>query len=107
MGETKEIERSVQMRLYALHKRQIVAVFALFFICLLITTLIGIAGPSVIQPNNYKLENPQKQLSGPYKLKSDYLDTFHQRLWLTMKTITDNNGKKRKYICCAKVIFLN
>ncbi|CAF0721040.1 unnamed protein product [Adineta steineri] len=98
MGDTKEIERSVQMRLYALHKRQIVAVFALFFICLLITTLIGIAGPSVIQPNNYKLENPQKQLSGPYKLKSDYLDTFHQRLWLTMKTITDNNDEFRQSI---------
>jgi hypothetical protein len=49
--------RSVQMRLYALHKRQFVAVFASFFICLFITILIGIAGPSVIQTNDYKPEN--------------------------------------------------
>jgi hypothetical protein len=54
--------RSVQMRLYALHKRQFVAVFAVFFICLFVTILIGIAGPSVIQSNIYKPENPQKQL---------------------------------------------
>jgi hypothetical protein len=45
--------RSVQMRLYALHKRQFVGVFAVFFICLFLTLLIGIAGPSVIQSNDY------------------------------------------------------
>jgi hypothetical protein len=50
------------MRLYALHKRQFVAVFAVFFICLLITLLIGIAGPSVIQSNNYQAENQQKSI---------------------------------------------
>ena len=50
------------MRLYALHKRQIVAVFALFFICLLITIFIGIAGPSVIQLSDCKLASPPKQL---------------------------------------------
>jgi len=52
--------RSVQMRLYALHKRQFVAVFAVFFICLFVTILIGIAGPSVIQSDIYQPENPQK-----------------------------------------------
>ncbi|CAF1022310.1 unnamed protein product [Rotaria sordida] len=92
MGETKEIERSVQMRLYALHKRQFVAVFVLFFICLFITILIGIAGPSVIiQSSYYKSEDQQKQISGPYKLEASNLDKFHQRLWLTMKTTTDSN----------------
>lgn len=50
------------MRLYALHKRQFVAVFAVFFICLFITILIGIAGPSVIQSDKYQTENPQKQI---------------------------------------------
>ncbi|CAF2430222.1 unnamed protein product [Rotaria sp. Silwood2] len=89
MGETKEIERSVQMRLYALHKRQFVAVFVLFFICLFITILIGIAGPSIIQSSDYKPEDQQKQISGPYKLESGKLDKSYQRLWLTMKTTTD------------------
>jgi hypothetical protein len=54
--------RSVQMRLYVLHKRQFVSVFILFFICLFLTILIGIAGPSVIQTIDYKSENPGKQL---------------------------------------------
>ncbi|CAF0928920.1 unnamed protein product [Rotaria sordida] len=84
------------MRLYALHKRQFVAVFVLFFICLFITILIGIAGPSVIiQSSYYKSEDQQKQISGPYKLEASNLDKFHQRLWLTMKTTTDSNGKKK------------
>ncbi|CAF1074573.1 unnamed protein product [Rotaria sp. Silwood1] len=91
MGETKEIERSVQMRLYALHKRQFVAVFVLFFICLFITILIGIAGPSTIHSTDYEFNNQQKQISGPYEIKSGDLDKFYQRLWLTMKTTTDIN----------------
>jgi hypothetical protein len=50
------------MRLYALHKRQFVGVFAVFFICLFITLLIGIAGPSAIKSNNYKPDTSPKQL---------------------------------------------
>ncbi|UJR08222.1 hypothetical protein I4U23_012495 [Adineta vaga] len=98
MGETKEIERSVQMRLYALHKRQFVAVFVLFFICLFVAILIGIIGPSVIQSVVYKPENPTKQISTPYELQSEYLDKFHQRLWLTMKSSTDMNEEFRQTI---------
>ncbi|CAF1444022.1 unnamed protein product [Adineta steineri] len=86
------------MRLYALHKRQFVAVFVLFFICLFIAVLIGIIGPSVIQSIDYKSENPAKQLSGPYEFKSEYLDKFHQRLWLTMKSSTNINDEFRHLI---------
>lgn len=50
------------MRLYALHKRQFVAVFVLFFIGLFIAILIGIIGPSVIQTTVYKAETPTKEL---------------------------------------------
>ncbi|CAM4748875.1 unnamed protein product [Rotaria magnacalcarata] len=96
MGETKEIERSVQMRLYALHKRQFVAVFVLFFICLFVTILIGIGGPSIIQSIDYKTDSQPKQISGPYKLESGYLDKFYQRLWLTMKPTTDINDDFRQ-----------
>lgn len=50
------------MRLYTLHKRQFVAVFVLFFICLFVTILIGIAGPSIIQSINYMSESQPKQI---------------------------------------------
>jgi hypothetical protein len=61
------------MRLYALHKRQFVAVFASFFICLFVTILIGIAGPSVIQSNNYiKSENPPISLVKKINLRRKF-----------------------------------
>jgi len=96
MGETKEIERSVQMRLYALHKRQFVGVFVVFLICLFITILIGLAGPSVIESIDYTSENPSPSLSGPYEIQTKHLDTFHQRLWLTVQTVTNLNDEFRQ-----------
>ncbi|CAF1516907.1 unnamed protein product, partial [Didymodactylos carnosus] len=71
---------SVQMRLYSLHKRQFVAVFVAFFILLLITILIGIAGPTVIRSKSFT-----KGLVGPYEIPSGFLEKFHQRLWLTVQ----------------------
>jgi len=50
------------MRLYTLHKREFVIVFVVFFLCLFLTILIGIAGPSSIQSIDYKFENLPKQL---------------------------------------------
>lgn len=40
-------------------------------------------------------------------MQSDYLDKFHQRLWLTMKSTTDNNGEKRKIRRLFFVFFLS
>lgn len=40
--------RSVQMRLYALNKRQFVLVFVTFFICFGVTVLIGLAGKPLV-----------------------------------------------------------
>ena len=51
------------MRLYGLHKRQFAVIFILFFIGLFLIILIGIAGPSIIQSINYKIENPPKTIS--------------------------------------------
>jgi len=61
------------MRLYALHKRQFVGVFAVFFICLFITLLIGIAGPSAIQSKNYQPETEPKQI---VNLRNTFFQTF-------------------------------
>lgn len=42
------------MRLYVLQKRQFMGVFALFFGCLFLMTLIRMSGPSAIQSTAYK-----------------------------------------------------
>ncbi|CAF2628240.1 unnamed protein product [Rotaria sp. Silwood2] len=77
------------MRLYTLYKRQFFVVFVLFFICLFIIILITTVGPSVIQLIDYKSKNLTEQLFDPYELQSEYV---HQRLWLSMKTMTDINN---------------
>lgn len=60
--------RSVQMRLYALHKRQVVAVFGVFFAGVLLTILIGMTGPSVIQTSRVKQLNQPELLVGQFTL---------------------------------------
>lgn len=65
--------RSVQMRLYSLHKRQFVGVFVVFFFCLILTLFIGIAGPSVIQSNEYRPKDPPKQIVNDDLLENDVL----------------------------------
>lgn len=64
------------MRLYALHKRQFVAVFAVFFICLFIAILIGIAGPSIIQSTMAPIESPSQQLVDKIFFFVLYFSTF-------------------------------
>lgn len=109
------------MRLYSLHKRQFVGVFIVFFIILFVILLIGLAGPTVIESKEYQPESPSKQLvkssnvvfysnfffskSGPYTLPIDYLDKFHQRLWLTMKPITDTTGKTQLKFVVNNFVF--
>ncbi|XP_053397085.1 transmembrane protein 181-like [Mercenaria mercenaria] len=91
-------ERSVQMRLYSLNKRQFVMVFFIFFICFGITVLIGIAGPPIISTVTHNLSaltQPDSGLNmktGPFTLKSPPLSTFHQQFWLIAHIITDNKA---------------
>lgn len=61
------------MRLYSLHKRQFVGVFVVFFLCLSLTLLIGIAGPSVIQSTEYRPKDPPKQIVSDEILENDFL----------------------------------
>ncbi|KAK3577395.1 hypothetical protein CHS0354_032242 [Potamilus streckersoni] len=92
----KELETSVQMRLYSLNKRQFVLVFVTFFVCFGITVLIGIAGPPIIDTVTHNLSavlQPDKKIDmkkGPFPLKSPPMSTFHQQLWLIAHIITDN-----------------
>ncbi|KAL5010749.1 hypothetical protein ScPMuIL_013054 [Solemya velum] len=95
-----EIESSVQMRLYALNKRQFVMVFIMFFFAFGICILVGLAGPpivetvvqnaSMIEPEHPELKTNFK--NGVFHLKSPPMSTFHQQLWLIAHIITDNKG---------------
>ncbi|CAG2197332.1 Transmembrane protein 181 [Mytilus edulis] len=91
----REIESSVQMRLYALNKRQFVLVFVTFFICFGITLLIGVAGPPNIETvskngSSFGPHKPKDLKTGPFILKSDPLTTYHQQLWLIARITTDS-----------------
>ncbi|XP_046582714.1 transmembrane protein 181-like isoform X1 [Haliotis rubra] len=92
-------ERSVQMRLYALNKRQFVLVFISFFVCFGISILIGIAGPpitdNVSKDSSSLIPRPNDTKIGPFYLKSPPMSTFHQQLWLTANIVTDNKGDAR------------
>ncbi|WAR07814.1 TM181-like protein [Mya arenaria] len=94
-------ERSVQMRLYSLNKRQFVMVFVTFLMCFGITVLIGIAGPPIIETVSYNLSamtqgDPNINMkTGPFALKSPPLTTFHQQFWLVAHIITDNTEGTR------------
>lgn len=57
------------MRLYVLDKRQFVTVFIIYFICLFLISLIGIAGPHIIHSIDYKIDNLGKSLVNLYIIK--------------------------------------
>ncbi|XP_022290113.2 transmembrane protein 181-like isoform X1 [Crassostrea virginica] len=93
-------ERSVQMRLYALSKRQFVMVYIVFFICFGISVLVGVAGPPIIETvsqNSSALPNSSgiNKKTGPFVLKSPPVSTFHQQLWLIAEITTDSQGGSR------------
>ncbi|GFN89912.1 transmembrane protein 181-like protein [Plakobranchus ocellatus] len=79
-------ERSVQMRLYALNKRQFVMVFVTFLVCFLVSVLVGTAGPHITDSTNVNdsllLKPSGNSNSGPFILRSPPMSTFHQQLWL-------------------------
>ena len=50
------------MRLYSLHKRQLVGILILFYVGLFLTFFIGIIGPNVFQSIDYTSANRSKQL---------------------------------------------
>ncbi|XP_062606630.1 transmembrane protein 181-like, partial [Saccostrea cucullata] len=93
-------ERSVQMRLYALSKRQFVMVYIIFFVCFGISVLVGVTGPPIIETvsqNSSALPNSSgiNKKTGPFVLKSPPMSTFHQQLWLIADIRTDSQGGSR------------
>ncbi|RUS87573.1 hypothetical protein EGW08_004679 [Elysia chlorotica] len=86
-------ERSVQMRLYSLNKRQFVMVFVTFLMCFLVSVLVGTAGPHITDSTEVNgsllLKPADKSNTGPFILHSPPMSTFHQQLWLIAGVSTE------------------
>ncbi|XP_065170507.1 transmembrane protein 181 [Atheta coriaria] len=94
-------ERSVQMRLYSMHKREFVMVFVAFFALFGLALFIGLAGPPItlktaINGRNL-LQNKQNHsvnandiATGPFTMRTPLLNTYCQQLWLIAKMSTNN-----------------
>ncbi|XP_014262510.1 transmembrane protein 181 isoform X1 [Cimex lectularius] len=91
-------ERSVQMRLYSMHKREFVMVFLCFYICFGLGVFIGLAGPPITVTSSFKGTSILKEQNtsigdiwhGPFKIKSPTMSTYHQQLWVLAQIRTDN-----------------
>ncbi|XP_012249416.1 transmembrane protein 181 isoform X1 [Bombus impatiens] len=89
-------ERSVQMRLYSMHKREFVMVFAAFFACFGLAVFIGLAGPPITSTSEQRAHvNGSEVATGPFMMKTPLLSTYSQQLWVIAKLLTSNNDDER------------
>lgn len=89
-------ERSVQMRLYSMHKREFVMVFIAFFACFGLAVFIGLAGPPITSMSEQKAHvNNSEVATGPFIMKTPLLSTYSQQLWVIAKLLTSNNDDER------------
>lgn len=94
-------ERSVQMRIYGMHKREFVLVFLGIFALFGLSTFIGLAGPPITLTTEQKASNLLRKSNdtdisrGPFVMKSPAMSTYNQQLWIIGKIFTDNvEGRK-------------
>lgn len=98
-------ERSIHMRLYSMHKREFVSVFLGFLTCFGLALIIGITGPPITRTHsldaqkdilaNTSLAKSGNVLAhGPFAMKSPFLTTYAQQLWLIAELSTANNDGK-------------
>ncbi|KAJ8977166.1 hypothetical protein NQ317_003106 [Molorchus minor] len=96
-------ERSVQMRLYTMHKREFVMVFIAFFACLGLAIFVGIAGPPItlttevdgitLLPKSNRTNptvNRKDIATGPFIMRTPKMSTYAQQLWVIAKLSTEN-----------------
>ncbi|XP_076297596.1 transmembrane protein 181-like isoform X2 [Lasioglossum baleicum] len=89
-------ERSVQMRLYSMHKREFVMVFIAFFACFILEVFIGLAGPPITSISEQKIHlNSSKMATGPFIVTTPPLSTYSQQLWVIAKLLTSINDDER------------
>ncbi|XP_043219290.1 transmembrane protein 181-like [Amphibalanus amphitrite] len=86
-------ERSLQMRLYTMHKREFVLLFAGFFLSFFVIILIGLAGPAglvttTVKASELKTRGPGFSMaSGPFVIKSPGVTSYAQQLWLSATVV--------------------
>ncbi|XP_019865171.1 transmembrane protein 181 isoform X2 [Aethina tumida] len=94
-------ERSVQMRLYTMHKREFVMVFLAFFACFGLGIFVGITGPpitstveldgkSLLPKDNQNHTNKKDIATGPFTMRTPPMTTYSQQLWVIAKLSTEN-----------------
>ncbi|RVE44191.1 hypothetical protein evm_011146 [Chilo suppressalis] len=91
-------ERSVQMRIYSMHKGEFVMVFIAFFACFGLGVFIGLAGPSPTMTTSVSaltlLSNASTIYEGPFHLHSPALGIRVQQLWLFAEILTNNDDEE-------------
>ncbi|XP_035439083.1 transmembrane protein 181 [Spodoptera frugiperda] len=91
-------ERSVQMRIYSMHKGEFVMVFIAFFACFGLGVFIGLAGPSPTMTTSMTassvLTNSSTIYQGPFHLHSRALGLRAQQLWLMAEILTNNDDEE-------------
>ncbi|KAK4881924.1 hypothetical protein RN001_005243 [Aquatica leii] len=93
-------ERSVQMRLYSMHKREFVMIIIAFLGCFGLATFIGLAGPPITSTTEVagtsllpkdNQTNSADIATGPFVMRTPTLSTYSQQMWLICKLTTNNN----------------
>lgn len=97
-------ERSVQMRLYSMHKREFVMVFLAFFAAFGLGIFIGLAGPPITEETSTSAKEIMQRVnmssarpsiaSGPFIIKSQLLSTYNQQLWVFLKMRTSTSDEE-------------
>lgn len=106
-------ERSVQMRLYTMQKRHFLICFTIFFCLFLISVLIGMASPNMVEKNTVKATELNGTAAiipkGPFVMKSPRLSRYNQQLWLMVKFLIKNNDETftKNFTMMLSVIGLN
>lgn len=84
-------ERSVHMRLYGMHKREFVMVFAGLFAMVGLATFIGLAGPPLTLTSQQAVgRNTSNYTRGPFNMKTPALTAYSQQLWVVGQIFTTN-----------------
>nr|CAG4634689.1 EOG090X03I5 [Alona affinis] len=93
-------ERSVQMRLYSMQKREFGLVILAFIACFGLGVFIGLAGPPITSTASQSISkvsghpNGSDMATGPYYLTTPLLTSYHQQLWLIAQIITENKDEE-------------
>lgn len=91
-------ERSVQMRLYTMHKGQHLLIFIMFLCLFLIALLMGMAGPKIISEHQEMAKDldQSKLPAGPFLMMTPRLNAYRRQLWISAQLVTKvEKGQER------------